>query len=57
MKIKKGQIWKSKESKKTLQITRKYSGNRHWVAKDIKRKNTSHRIHEGTLLKYYELLR
>jgi hypothetical protein len=56
--IKKNQIWKSKTSNKTIRIVQKWSksGNKHWVVEDVNRKNCSHHIHEGTLLKFYELL-
>jgi len=49
IKIKKGQFWKSKDSGKVIKITGRKSGNRHWNV------DTGHKIHEGTLLKFYEL--
>jgi len=55
IKIKKGQLWKSKDSNIVLQIVNKFSGNRHWNTKKIGGKK-AHRIHEGTLYKFYELL-
>jgi len=55
-KIKKGQLWKSKDSGIILQICQKWSISRCWVAKAINRKDAVHHIHEGTLLKFYELI-
>jgi hypothetical protein len=57
MTVKKGQVWESKNSSKTIRIVRRFSGNKHWTVEDEKRKNTSHKIHEGTLTKYYDLLK
>lgn len=54
-KIKSNQIWKSKDSNKYIVILNRNSGNKHWNTTGINRKKT-HKIHEGTLLKYYELL-
>ena len=55
MKIKVGQLWKSKDSGTVLTITGKKSGNRHWNTKKLGGKK-SHKIHEGTLLKFYQLI-
>ena len=55
IKIKKGQLWKSKESKKIIRICQKWSGNRHWAVVNVKN-GKAHHIHEGTLFKYYEIL-
>lgn len=55
-KIKIGQRFKSKDSGKIIEIIKKASGNRHWIAKQING-NYSHKIHEGTLAKYYDLQR
>ena len=49
VKIKKGQQWKSKDSGKVIRITGRKSGNRHWNV------DNGHKIHEGTLEKYYHL--
>ncbi len=54
MKIKKNQKWKSKDSNVILTIIQKSTGNKHWVA--ITNKGKSHHIHEGTLIKFYELI-
>ena len=53
-KIKRGQRWKSKMNGTVLEIQNKASGNRHWTVNRIGRKK-AHHIHEGTLLKFYEL--
>ena len=56
-KIKRSQIWKEKNGKKAIQILRKSTGNGHWTIKRIdKKSNLGHRIHEGTLNKFYQLL-
>ena len=55
--IKKGQIWKSKNSNTRIKITSKFSGNRHWNTAKLPKSKKSHKIHEGTLLKFYELER
>ena len=49
MKIKRGQRWKNKTTGRIVITQRKASGNKHWTI------NNGHHIHEGTLLKYYEL--
>lgn len=46
--FKKGQRWKSKDRGNIITLRRKASGNRHWVT------DNGHKIHEGTLLKYYD---
>lgn len=53
--VKIGQKWKSKDSGVVLEIISKFSGNRHWNTKKVGRKD-SHKIHEGTLYKFYDLL-
>lgn len=55
IKINKGQLWKSKDSGIQIEITGKQTGNRHWNTKKLKG-GKSHKIHEGTLLKFYELI-
>lgn len=47
--IKKGQIWKSKDTGKVVKVLKKATGNLHWVV------DNGHHIHEGTLIKFYEL--
>jgi len=54
VKIKKGQFWKEKAGKKLFKITGKSTGMGHWTIKRLDRKNCSHHIHEGTLIKYYQ---
>ena len=54
MSIKKGQIWKSKNSSVEIEILSKKSGNKHWNTRKIGG-GKSHQIHEGTLKKFYEL--
>ena len=53
-KVKVGQIYKSKTSGIEIQILKKASGNRHWLSKKVRGGRATHRIHEGTLKKYYE---
>lgn len=54
--VKKGQIWKSKGSKTLVKITGKASGNNHWIAEQLTGVK-SHHIHEGTLQRFYELIK
>lgn len=56
IKVKRGQLWKSKTSNVIIRIIGKWSGNRHWLVENPRRKNNSHHIHEGTLYKFYELI-
>jgi len=53
--IKKGQLWKSKQSGIVLKIINKASGNLHWTAVQVNG-GKSHHVHEGTLQKYYQLV-
>ena len=55
MKYKKGQLWKSKDTGVVLELINKKSGNKHWNTKKVGGKN-AHKIHEGTLIKFYELI-
>lgn len=50
-KVKRGQSWKNKTTGKIVKVQRQATGNRHWTI------SNGHHIHEGTLLKYYELLK
>lgn len=54
MKVKKGQIWKYKNSSIVIEILSKHSGNRHWNTKKLNG-GKAYKIHEGTLFKFYEL--
>lgn len=53
-KVKRGQIWKAKNSGIILEVLRKATGNNHWTVKTSRGK--SHHIHEGTLKRFYETL-
>lgn len=55
MGIKKGQLWKSKDSGVVLEIIGKKTGNKHWNTKKLGGGKT-HKIHEGTLQKFYKQL-
>jgi len=52
-KYKKGMTLKSKTSNTVITLVNRASGNRHWNTKKHGSKN-SHKIHEGTLDKFYE---
>lgn len=54
--VKKGQIWREKNTGRLLKITTKASGNFHWSAVQLNG-NQCHHIHEGTLQKYYDLIK
>ena len=57
--IKKGQVWKSKDNGITFIIIGKNGGNRHWTTKRIGKQSGKpiHKMHEGTILKFYEQLK
>ena len=55
MKIKNGQIYKSREGKRTLEITGKTGRERCWNVR-TERGSKNHHIHEGTVKKFYKLL-
>ena len=55
-KIQKHQIWKERDGKKALEITGKATGNGHWNVNRLDRKAKHSHIHEGTLLKFYNLI-
>ncbi len=52
--IKKGQIWKSKMGGFKIEITHKLTGNGHWMTKKLNKSQKTHKVHEGTLRKFYE---
>lgn len=53
-----GMILKSKTSDVVIKLTSKHNGNGHWNSTKINEgsSNKNHRIHEGTLKKYYEVI-
>lgn len=53
MKFKKGMVLGDKKTGRLILIKSKASGNKHWNCV-CGRKN--HKIHEGTLLKFYEVI-
>jgi hypothetical protein len=55
MKYKVGMVLHSKTSNVTIKLTSKHNGNGHWNSTKIGGSNKNHRIHEGTLNKFYEL--
>ena len=57
MKYKCGMILQSKTSPVKIQLVSKFNGNGHWNSKKIgsHSKGKAHRIHEGTLDKFYEV--
>lgn len=54
IKVKRGQIYKSKTSPTRIKIIRKYNGNGHWTCYQLSGGKKSHHIHENTLKRYYE---
>ncbi len=58
MKYKVGMILQSKTSNVTIKLTSKHNGNGHWNSTKINEgsSNKNHRVHEGTLQKYYEII-
>jgi hypothetical protein len=55
MKLKRGMKLKSKNSGVVIKLINKASGNNHWNCNQVNRKK-SHKVHEGTLRKFYEPL-
>ena len=53
MKIKRGMKFRSKGSGRVIVVKRKATGHGHW---DCACGKKNHKIHEGTLRKYYETL-
>lgn len=55
MKYKKGMILQSKTSLVIIKLTSKHNGNGHWNSCKVNSTSkTQHRVHEGTLDKFYE---
>jgi len=55
--IKKGQLWKSKQNGRILEIVKKTtgpSGGKHWLMLCNKK---THHVNEGTILKFFERVR
>lgn len=57
MVVKIGQVYKSKNSNTYIKIVSKFSGNRHWNTQKLPHSKKSHKIHEGTLEKFYQLIK
>ena len=57
MTYKVGMILKSKTSAVRIKLTSRHNGNGHWNSTKINEgsSNKNHRIHEGTLKKFYEV--
>lgn len=51
-----GMVLKSKTSGVVIKLTSKHNGNGHWNSTKINQgsSNKNHRVHEGTLKKFYE---
>ena len=49
-----GQRWKAKTGQRIIVIGKRHSGNRHWNTYPLGGGRKAHRIHEGTLRKFYE---
>ena len=57
MKVKKGQVWKSKDGGFMIKITGRQTGNGHWnTARVGGSRRTSHKVFDKTLFKFYELM-
>ena len=53
-----GMILQSKTSSVRIKLTSRHNGNGHWNSTKINEgsSNKNHRIHEGTLKKFYEVI-
>lgn len=56
MKLKRGMLFQSNKSKTQIRLISKKSGNGHWNTRKLST-GKSHMIHEGTLLKHYNLIK
>ena len=56
MKYKIGMILQSKTSPVKIKLTSKHNGNGHWNSVKVNGSNKNHRVHEGTLGKFYEVI-
>jgi hypothetical protein len=56
VKYKVGMILKSKTSNVTIKLTSKHNGNGHWNSIKVGGSNKNHRVYEGTLDKFYEVI-
>ena len=56
MKYKIGMVLKSKTSNVVIKLTSRHNGNGHWNSCKIGGSNKNHRVHEGTLDKFYTIL-
>lgn len=52
-----GMKLKSITSDAVIQLTSKHNGNRHWNSKKINGSNKNHRVFEGTLDKFYRIVK
>ena len=57
MKYKIGMLLKSKTSDITIRLTSKHNGNGHWNSVKLNGSNKNHRVYEGTLDKFYEVVK
>ena len=57
MRYKIGMVLKSRTSNVVIQLTSKHNGNGHWNSKKIGGSNKNHRVFEGTLDKFYEVVK
>ena len=56
MKYKKGMILQSITSGIKIKLVGVHSGNGHWVSIKLPKAKKSHKIHEGTLNKFYKVV-
>lgn len=58
MKYKIGMILQSKTSEVRIKLTSRHNGNGHWNSCKVNStSNKNHRVHEGTLDKFYEIIK
>ena len=56
MKYKQGMVLRSRTSDVVIRLTSKHNGNGHWNSTKIGGSKKSHRVFEGTLDKFYEVV-
>jgi len=53
--VKIGQVWRSKQGKWSVKVVGPAKGGVYWNVKKLPPKKGTHRVHAGTLCKFYEL--
>ncbi len=55
--VKKGQIWEDRNTGRRIVIKERSSGNNHWTIVHLRGKGDSRHLHEGTIQRFYTLVK